>query len=120
MADNEVTFFNIQGDLQRAQLHCNPLVKYACATDEIEDMIQRYGKRRGGRGGRFHGAPAIYCHRLPGRRGGGAGRGGDGREGGVPPPSNGSLVNRYHAGDGGGGGAAAASAQTSLTRAARA
>lgn len=40
----QVALFNIQG--QWAQLHGNPMVTFACATDEIEDIIDRYGRRR--------------------------------------------------------------------------
>ncbi|CAM9403902.1 unnamed protein product, partial [Ectocarpus sp. 6 AP-2014] len=43
----QVVLFSINVQGQWASLHGNPLVTFACATDEIEDIIHRYGRRRG-------------------------------------------------------------------------
>lgn len=43
---SQVVSFTINSQGHWANLHGNPLVTYVLATDNVEDVIQRFGRRR--------------------------------------------------------------------------
>lgn len=54
MSGVQVVLFTINAQGQWAVLHGNPMVTFVCATDEVEDVIERYGRRRYARHPKMH------------------------------------------------------------------